>query len=160
MGCSADLSGLGTTPQGWIEPASNSTTPSGYLTKLLSEVSDGHYPTRKQLQVLAVFVEHLDIVKQQEDEGVPWNLRVQLVILLLGQGGCGKTWLVQQFIAKVVAYAFCTDEAIRMIAFFQSAGHEFILRPISRANSTSSLPHEGPEPREQHDEPRRQAIGP
>ena len=60
-------------------------TPSGYLTKLLSEVSDGHYPTRKQLHVLAVFVEHLDIVKKQEDEGVPWNLRVQLGILLLGQ---------------------------------------------------------------------------
>ena len=104
-------------PQGWIEPAPNSMTPSGYLTKLLSEVSDGHYPTRKQLHVLAVFVEHLDIVKQQEDEGVPWNLRVQLVILLLGQGGCGNTWLVQQFIAKVVIYAFCTDGAIRMIAF-------------------------------------------
>ena len=82
-------------PQGWIEPASNSMTPSGYLTKLLSEVSDGHYPTRKQLHVLVVLVEHLDIVKKQEDEGAPWNLRVQLVILRLGQGGCGNTWLVQ-----------------------------------------------------------------
>ena len=60
-------------------------TPSGYLTKLLSEASDDHYPTRKQLHVLVVFVEHLDIVKKQEDEGVPWNLRVQLVNLPLGQ---------------------------------------------------------------------------
>ncbi len=104
-------------PEGWIEPAPNSTTPSGYLTKLLSAVSDGHYPTRKQLHVLAVFVEHLDIVKNDEDNCVPWNLRVQLVVLLLGQGGCGKTWLVQQLIARVVVYAFGTDEAIRMIAF-------------------------------------------
>ena len=60
-------------------------TPSGYLTKLLSEIPDGHYPTRKQLHVLAVSVEHLDIAKQQEHEGVPWNQRAQLVILLLGQ---------------------------------------------------------------------------
>ena len=44
-------------------------------------------------------------------------MRVQLVVLLLGQGGCGKTWLVQHFIARIVAYAFGTDEAIRMIAF-------------------------------------------
>ena len=67
--------------------------------------------------MLAVFVDHVDIVKEQDDEGVPWNLRAQLVVLLLGQGGCGKTWLVQQFIARVVAYAICTDEAIHMIAF-------------------------------------------
>ena len=120
-------------PQGWIEPAPNSMTPSGYLTKLLSEVSDGHYPTRKQLHVLAVFVEHLDIVKKQEDEGVPWNLRVQLVILLLGQGGCGKTWLVQQFIARVVAYAFCTDEAIRMIAFSKPQATNFPPTDFPRA---------------------------
>ena len=115
MGSSADLSGLGTTPR-LDRTCVEFHDPSGYLTKLLSEVSDGHYPTRKQLHVLAVFVEHLDIVKQQEDEGVPWDLRAQLVILLLGQGGCGKTWLVQQFIAKVVAYAFCVDTTIRMIA--------------------------------------------
>ena len=56
-------------PEGWIEPATDSMTPSGYLTKLLSEVQDKHYPTREQLQVLAVFVEHLDVVELQEVEG-------------------------------------------------------------------------------------------
>lgn len=104
-------------PVGWIEPAYDSMTPSGYLTKLLSELPDRHYPTRQQLEVLAVCVEHLDIVKMQESDGVPWELRVQLVILLLGQGGSGKTWMVQQILAGVVAYAFGTDEAIRMVAF-------------------------------------------
>ena len=37
--------------------------------------------------------------------------------MLLGQGGCGKTFIVQQYIARVVAYTFGVDEAIRMIAF-------------------------------------------
>ena len=37
--------------------------------------------------------------------------------MLLGQGGCGKTFIVQQYVARVVAYAFASDEAIRMIAF-------------------------------------------
>ena len=104
-------------PESWIELALDSMTPSGYLTKMLSEIQDRYYPTRNQLQVLAVFAEHLDNVKMQEFDGTPWNLREQLVLLLLGQGGCGKTWLVQEFIARVVAYAFGTDEAIRMVAF-------------------------------------------
>ena len=74
-------------------------------------------PTQEQLQVLAVFVDFLDQVKAEELEGLPWKQRLQIVILLLGQGGCGKTWLVRQYIARVVAYAFGTDDAIRMVAF-------------------------------------------
>ena len=37
--------------------------------------------------------------------------------MLLGQGGCGKTFIVQQFVARAVAYTFGAEEAIRMIAF-------------------------------------------
>ena len=91
--------------------------PSAYITKLLAEVEKDKYPTQEQLQVLAVFVDFLDQVKAEELEGLPWKQRLQIVILLLGQGGCGKTWLVQQYIARVVAYAFGTDDAIRMVAF-------------------------------------------
>ena len=32
-------------------------------------------------------------------------------------GGCGKTFIVQQYVARVVSYAFGSDNAIRMIAF-------------------------------------------
>ena len=65
--------------------------------------------TQEQLQALAVFVDVLDQVNTEELEGLPWKQRLQIVILLLGQGGCGKTWLVQQYIARVVAYAFATE---------------------------------------------------
>ena len=91
--------------------------PSAYITKLLAAVKKNKYPTREQLQVLAVFVDFLDQVYAEEREGLPWKQRLQIVILLLGQGGCGKTWLVQEYIARVVAYAFGTDDAIRMVAF-------------------------------------------
>ena len=59
----------------------------------------------------------LDIVKLEEYQGISWAHRSQFVFLLLGQGGCGKTFIVQQFVARVVAYAFGTNEAIRMLAF-------------------------------------------
>ena len=77
-------------PEGWIEPALDSMTPSGYLTKMLSEIQDRYYPTRNQLQVLAVFAEHLDNLKMQEFAGTPWNLREQLVLLLWDKGGAAK----------------------------------------------------------------------
>ena len=104
-------------PQGWIEPEPDALTPSEYLTRLLAAAINAKYPTREQLQILAVFVNQLDKVKAEESGCIPWKLRTQIFILLLGQGGCGKTWLVQTFIAPVVAYAFGTNDAIRMLAF-------------------------------------------
>ena len=56
-------------------------------------------------------------MKAEEVHEIQWRLRTQKVLMLLGQGGCGKTFIVQQYVARVVAYAFGTDEAIRMIAF-------------------------------------------
>jgi hypothetical protein len=32
----------------------------------------------------------------------PWSERSQFIILLMGQGGCGKTYVVQHFVARVV----------------------------------------------------------
>ena len=34
-------------PEGWIDPATDSMTPAGYLRRLLSEVQDKHYPMRE-----------------------------------------------------------------------------------------------------------------
>ena len=104
-------------PVGWIEPVANSLTPSQYITKLLAEVERKYYPTLEQLRFLAVLASVLDTVKEEEDQQMQWPLRTQKVLMLLGQGGCGKTFIVQQYVARVVAYAFGTDEAIRMIAF-------------------------------------------
>ena len=53
-------------PQGWVEPAFDTISPSQYITKMLSEVDEQRYPTREQLQVLAVFAQQLNEVKEQE----------------------------------------------------------------------------------------------
>ena len=81
-------------PDGWIEPVANSLMPSEYLTKLLAEVDRKYYPTLEQLRCLAVLVSLLDIVKEEETQQIDWQSRTQKVVMLLGQGGCGKTFIV------------------------------------------------------------------
>ena len=89
-------------------------TPSGYLTKMLSEIQDRYYPTRNQLRVLAVFAEHLDNVKCGKLRALHGICVNSLFSYFLGQGGAATPGWVQEFIARVVAYAFGADEAIRM----------------------------------------------
>ena len=47
-------------------------------------------------QFLVVFVVKVDIVKAEEFKGKSWEHRSQWIFLLLGQGGCGKTFIVQE----------------------------------------------------------------
>ena len=41
----------------------------------------------------------------------------QTVVLPLGQGGCGKAWLVHNFLALATAYVFKSADAVRGVAF-------------------------------------------
>ena len=62
---------------------------------------------------------------------------VSVVFLLLGQGGGGKTFIVQQFVARVVAYAFGTNEAIRMLAFSNPQVTNFLPIVFRQSQSTA-----------------------
>ena len=101
----------------WVEPDPGELLPSEYLSALLRSVPKRMLPTTEQLQFLALFGKRLDDAVREEHEGMPWHQRSQHCMLLLGQGGCGKTFLVQHYIARVVKYAFRTPDALRLIAF-------------------------------------------
>ncbi len=86
----------------WQEPAPNTLTPSQYLRAYLKVLPPETQPTDEQLAFLALFASRLDVVKQEEEACKPWSERSQFIILLMGQGGCGKTYVVQNFVARVV----------------------------------------------------------
>ena len=103
-------------PVAWVEPTPGTFRPSEYMDAYLRSIPPCKQPTAEQLQFLALFAKRLDNAMQEEDQCIPWQSRSQHCMLLLGQGGCGKTYLVQSFIARLVKYAYRTPDAVRMIA--------------------------------------------
>ena len=101
----------------WVQPASRSALPSEYFRQLLQNTPSKLQPTKEQLEFLALFVQLLDVVYREERNNVPWEERSQFILLLLGQGGCGKTFVVQYYMGRIVRYAFGTADAMRMVAY-------------------------------------------
>ncbi len=79
----------------WVQPVAHAVLPFEYFRQLLRHTPPTLQPTNEQLEFLALFVHHLDIIYLEERNGTKWEERSQFVFLLVGQGGCGKTFVVQ-----------------------------------------------------------------
>jgi hypothetical protein len=66
--------------------------------------------TRGQCLACAHFAQMVDTAWREEREQVAWDKRTTQHMVLLGQGGTGKTMLVQEIFIPLVEWAFPADE--------------------------------------------------
>ncbi len=105
------------TPFAFVEPMEGSILPSAYIAARISAQPLKMKPSEEQLRFLAVFGTLLDKVREEERNGIEKAHRSTHMLLLLGQGGSGKTHVVQQYVAPAVRFAFESPNALRMCAF-------------------------------------------
>ena len=66
--------------------------------------------TRDQLLFLAQFADAVNQVWDDEQAEVPMNQRKRFSFLLMGQGGSGKTAIVQEVVLPTIDFFFLPDE--------------------------------------------------
>jgi hypothetical protein len=96
--------------------------PSAYVSDLLAQVPADEQLTRDQVLFLARFAQACD--EAWADEEKPPSERKVHHILLLGQGGSGKTHVVQKLVFKAVQYIWpseCDDEPTLMVVASSNA---------------------------------------
>ena len=89
-------------PPACFVPSEVYRTPSAYIAALIADLPDGERLTRDQHLFMARFAEVCDLV--WEDDKKPPHERQTHHMLLLGQGGSGKTHVVQKLIFKAVDF--------------------------------------------------------
>ena len=94
-------------------------TPVTKMKKLIAELEKEPPPGDKKKkitlthhQVLACvqFANMVTVAWEEEKKGIPWDKRTQKTMVLLGQGGTGKTMIVQKLFVPLVEWAFPSDE--------------------------------------------------
>ena len=99
-----------------------SAKPSGYISHLLAQLPIDEQLTRDQVLFLARFAQACD--EAWADEEKPPNERKVHHILLLGQGGSGKTHVVQKLVFEAVQFIWpsaCEDEPTLMVVASSNA---------------------------------------
>jgi hypothetical protein len=79
-------------------------TPSAYIFWLLRSVPSTERLTRDQTLFVVAFANACDQVWKDDMEGKPWSERKVHHFLLLGQGGSGKTHVVQKIVFQAVKH--------------------------------------------------------
>jgi len=100
---------------GWV-PIDN---PARKMQQLIAELEREPKPGEKKkkitlthLQVLACaqFSSMMQVAWDEEKQGIPWDKRSQKTMVLLGQGGTGKSMIVQKLFVPLVEWAFPADD--------------------------------------------------
>ena len=79
-------------------------SPSAYIRALVRDLPREQRLTKEQTLFVVSFAKACDEVWRDEIENKPWAMRKVHHFLLLGQGGSGKTHVVQKIVFEVVGY--------------------------------------------------------
>ena len=97
-------------------------TPSAYIVHhLLKSLPPEKALTRDQVLFMMIFAHACDQVWEDETSGKPRHLRKVHHLLLLGQGGSGKTHVVQNLVFKAVRFIWpsptASSDTLMVLAF-------------------------------------------
>ena len=98
--------------------------PSAYIADLVAGLPEGQRLTRGQTLFVAKFAQACDEAWDDDVQKKPWMYRKVTHLLLLGQGGSGKTHVVQKIVFLVVEYPWPSANAVRatmMVVAFSNA---------------------------------------
>ncbi len=119
-----DAGGLGTAPAPARFADSVYSTPSAYISALVGALLEDQRLTRDQTLFVARFAAACDQAWEDDVNHKPWSEREVTHLLLLGQGGSGKTHVVQKVDFPLVEYLWPSsspDQASMMVVAFSNA---------------------------------------
>ena len=96
----------------YVEELSHALRPSHFIELLVDRLSqrDGArqpvtlHPMQKRF--VQDFAECLDVAWKEDQEGIPWRERALFRLILIGEGGSGKSFVVQQIVVPALMWAF------------------------------------------------------
>ncbi|CAK0887182.1 unnamed protein product [Prorocentrum cordatum] len=120
----AGAGGLGGDPAAASFASSVYSTPSAYIAALVAGLPENERLTRDQTLFVAKFAKACDDAWEDDVQKKPWSERKVTHLLLLGQGGSGKTHVVQKIVFPVVEYLWpssAQDKGAMMVVAFSNA---------------------------------------
>ena len=96
----------------YVEELAHAKRPSHFVALLVDKLAQGDGGrVRVILQPMQkTFVQHfsecLDVVWQEEQEGTSWRERTLFRLVLIGEGGSGKSFVVQHIVVPALMWAF------------------------------------------------------
>ena len=103
-GADEGAGGLGTVPAASCFEGSAYSKPSAYIAALVCALPEEQRLTRDQTLFIARFAAAFDQAWEDDVQKKPWSEREVTHLLLLGQGGSGKTHAVQKVVFPVVEF--------------------------------------------------------
>ena len=126
-------------------------TPSAYISHLIDALPPGETLTHDQALFMAQFATACDETWQEEIERRPPSERRVRHILLLGQGGSGKTHVIQKLVFKAVQYIWPSpndSEPTLMVVASSNAQAKNISTARTIHNASACLLYTSPSPRD------------